>query len=57
MSKSIIFDWQRGNIPYFTKAPLVDKDAVNMNRKVGELFAKENEELQKQAEAVEKIDN
>jgi len=35
----------------------VDKDAVNMNRKVGELFAKENEELQKQAEVVEKIDN
>lgn len=30
--KSIIFDWQRGNIPYYTKAPQVGKDAVNMTR-------------------------
>jgi nuclear GTP-binding protein len=44
VAKSIIFDWQRGNIPYFTKAPQVDKDAVNMTRQVGELFQKRLEE-------------
>lgn len=42
--KTIIFDWQRGNIPYFTKPPAVDKDAVNMTRQVGEMFAKKVEE-------------
>jgi nuclear GTP-binding protein len=33
--KSIIFDWQRGNIPYFTKAPLVGKEARNLTREIG----------------------
>ena len=36
--KSIILDWQRGNIPYFTRPPIVSKDAVNMTRQVGELL-------------------
>jgi nuclear GTP-binding protein len=36
--KSIILDWQRGNIPYFTKSPAVSKDAVNMTRQVGEML-------------------
>jgi nuclear GTP-binding protein len=26
--KSILFDWQRGKIPYFEKPPKTDKDAT-----------------------------
>jgi len=57
VAKSIIFDWQRGNIPYFTKAPAVDKNAVNMNRQVGELFAQKAEVQQQQVETAQADQN
>lgn len=28
MSRTVIFDWQRGKIPYFEKPPKVECDAV-----------------------------
>lgn len=55
VAKAMIMDWQRGNIPYFTKAPHVDKDAVNMTRQVGEMFAARFEEQQAQADNIQNI--
>ena len=55
--KSIIFDWQRGNIPYFTKAPAVGKEAKNLTREIGQMFAdKLQQDYTEPEEKVEKVE-
>ena len=46
--RSIIYDWQRGNIPYFTKPP----QAVAAAKQT-----KEDEDKEKEQDGDEKMDN
>lgn len=37
ISKQIIVDWQRGNIPYFTNPPKTEEEENNENKKISQV--------------------
>lgn len=57
LSKQIIVDWQRGNLPFHTKPPLTEEEEEAENKRVQDIDPKMRNPLEEAAETLNKAQN